>query len=345
MRNMRVAMYYHNRDVRVEEMPIPQIGADEILIKVEASGICGSDVLEWYRVKKAPLVLGHEVAGIVEKVGEKVKKFKVGDRIVASHHVPCLTCHYCLNGRETVCETLRTTNFYPGGFAEYVRLPAINVDRGVYLLPDEVSYEEGSFAEPLACVIRAQRTIGMPVGTTVLVLGAGIAGILHIALAKALGVGRIIATDISEYRRKSALKFGADLALKPTEEISKRIRQLNQGRLADRVIVCTGAMSAVKQAFECVERGGTILLFASPGPNEVLPLNIENTFWRTEITVTSSYAGGPRDHLTAIELIRAKRMPVKEMITHVFPLSEVQKGFSLVAQADESIKVIIKPQM
>lgn len=340
---MRVAMYYNNRDVRVEEMPIPDIGTDEILMKVEASGICGSDVLEWYRVKKAPLVLGHEVAGTVEKVGEKVKKFKVGDRIVASHHVPCLTCHYCLNGRETVCETLRTTNFYPGGFAEYVRLPAINVDRGVYLLPDDVSYEEGSFAEPLACVIRAQRTIRMPPASTVLVLGAGIAGILHIALARALGAGRIIATDISEYRRKYALNFGADLALNPTEEISKIIRELNHGRLADRVIVCTGAMSAVKQAFECVERGGTILLFASPGPDEVLPLNIENIFWRTEITVTSSYAGGPRDHLTAIELIRAKRVPVKEMITHVLPLSEVQKGFSLVAQADESIKVIIKP--
>lgn len=340
---MRVAMYYNNRDVRVEEMPIPDIGTDEILMKVAASGICGSDVLEWYRVKKAPLVLGHEVAGTVEKVGKKVKKFKVGDRIVASHHVPCLTCHYCLNGRETVCETLRTTNFYPGGFAEYVRLPAINVDRGVYLLPDDVSYEEGSFAEPLACVIRAQRTIRMPPASTVLVLGAGIAGILHIALARALGAGRIIATDISEYRRKYALNFGADLALNPTEEISKIIRELNHGRLADRVIVCTGAMSAVKQAFECVERGGTILLFASPGPDEVLPLNIENIFWRTEITVTSSYAGGPRDHLTAIELIRAKRVPVKEMITHVLPLSEVQKGFSLVAQADESIKVIIKP--
>lgn len=342
---MRVAMYYNNRDVRVEELPVPEIGADEILMKVEASGICGSDVLEWYRVKKAPLVLGHEVAGTVEKVGERVKKFKAGDRIVASHHVPCLTCHYCMNGRETVCETLRTTNFYPGGFAEYVRLPAINVERGVYLLPHEVSYEEGSFAEPLACVIRAQRMVGMPPGATVLVLGAGIAGILHIALAKALGAGKIIATDLSEYRRRAAVKFGADLALNPKEEISKILREINNGRLADRVIVCTGAMGAVNQAFGCVERGGTILLFASPGPDEVLPLNIENVFWRTEITVTSSYAGGPKDHITAIKLIRAGRVPVKEMITHILPLSEVQKGFSLVAQADASIKVIIKPHM
>mgnify|MGYP005831825491 CR=1 FL=1 len=340
---MRVAMYYNNRDVRVEELPIPAIGADEILMKVEASGICGSDVLEWYRVKKAPLVLGHEVAGTVEKIGEKVKKFKVGDRIVASHHVPCLTCHYCLNGRETVCETLRTTNFHPGGFAEYVRIPAINVERGIYNLPPDVSFEEGSFTEPLACVIRAQRTIGIPTGATVLVLGAGIAGILHIALAKALGAGKIIATDISEYRRKSAVRFGADLSLNPKAEIRNILKELNHGRLADRVIVCTGAINALKQAFECVDRGGIILLFASPGPDEVLPLNIENVFWRTEITVTSSYAGGPKDHITAIELIRAKRVPVREMITHILPLSEVQKGFTLVAQADESIKVIIKP--
>lgn len=340
---MRVAMYYNNRDVRVEELPIPAIGADEILMKVEASGICGSDVLEWYRVKKAPLVLGHEVAGTVEKIGEKVKKFKVGDRIVASHHVPCLTCHYCLNGRETVCETLRTTNFHPGGFAEYVRIPAINVERGIYNLPPDVSFEEGSFTEPLACVIRAQRTIGIPAGATVLVLGAGIAGILHIALAKALGAGKIIATDISEYRRKSAVRFGADLSLNPKAEIRNILKELNHGRLADRVIVCTGAINALKQAFECVDRGGIILLFASPGPDEVLPLNIENVFWRTEITVTSSYAGGPKDHITAIELIRAKRVPVREMITHILPLSEVQKGFTLVAQADESIKVIIKP--
>jgi len=152
---MRVAKWYNNQDVRVEEMPTPEIGLGELLVRIIASGICGSDVMEWYRLDRAPLVLGHEIAGEVVGVGEGVEPYKVGDRVAVAHHVPCNTCHYCLSGNSTVCDTLRRTNFDPGGFAEYVRLPAINVDRGVFLLPDEVSYEEATFVEPLACVLRA----------------------------------------------------------------------------------------------------------------------------------------------------------------------------------------------
>ena len=169
----RVAVYYKNDDIRLEERPFPKIGPGEILMRIEASGICGSDVMEWYRIKKAPLVLGHEVAGVVEEVGEGVKKFKKGDRITAAHHVPCNTCKYCLNGQYSVCDTLRSTNFDPGGFAQYVRLPAINVDRGTFLLGDGVSFEEGTFAEPLACVLRGQRIAGLRPGDSVLVLAVG----------------------------------------------------------------------------------------------------------------------------------------------------------------------------
>ncbi|MEW6187388.1 MAG: alcohol dehydrogenase catalytic domain-containing protein, partial [Thermodesulfobacteriota bacterium] len=142
---MRVAMYYNNKDIRLEEMPQPAIGPDEVLVRIEAGGICGSDVLEWYRIHKAPLVLGHEVAGRIWEVGHQVKKYKVGDRVAASHHVPCNTCFYCLSGHPTVCDTLRSTNFDPGGFAEFVRLPSINVDRGIYRLPDSLSYEDATF--------------------------------------------------------------------------------------------------------------------------------------------------------------------------------------------------------
>ena len=142
---MRVAMYYSNRDVRLEEMPIPTIGPGELMVKVLASGICGSDVMEWYRVKKAPRVLGHEIAGEIVEVGEGVDQYRIGDRVYVSHHVPCNTCHYCLNGYHTVCDTLRTTNFDPGGFAEYIRVPTINVDRGTLILPKESSFEEGGF--------------------------------------------------------------------------------------------------------------------------------------------------------------------------------------------------------
>ncbi|UCG81599.1 MAG: alcohol dehydrogenase catalytic domain-containing protein, partial [Desulfobacterales bacterium] len=158
---MRVAMYYNNKDIRIEEMSVPSIGPGEVLVRIEASGICGSDVMEWYRIKRAPLVLGHEIAGEVVEVGEGVDRYKKGDRVVASHHVPCNTCRYCLSGHHTVCDTLRGTSFDPGGFAEYVRLPAINVDRGVYHVPNEVSFEEATFTEPLACVLRGQRILGL----------------------------------------------------------------------------------------------------------------------------------------------------------------------------------------
>ena len=197
---MRVAMYYNNQDVRLEEIPTPQIGPGELLVKVLASGICGSDVMEWYRIKKAPLLLGHEIAGEIVKVGEGVNSYKTGDRVFVSHHIPCNTCHYCLSGYHTACETLHTTNYDPGGFAEYIRVPQLNVDRGVFLLPNEVSYEQGAFVEPLACVVRGQRVATLKPAQTVLILGSGISGLLHILLAHASGAGRVIATDVSEYR-------------------------------------------------------------------------------------------------------------------------------------------------
>ena len=177
---MRVAMYYSNLDVRLEETPVPRIGPGEALIGVEASGICGSDVMEWYRAEKAPLVLGHEVAGVVAQVGEGVERFSEGERVVVTHHVPCNTCIYCLSGRHTVCDTLRSTSFDPGGFAEYLRAPAINVDRGVIEIPDGVSFEDASFAEPLGCVLRGQARANAQAGQSVLVLGSGLTGLLHI---------------------------------------------------------------------------------------------------------------------------------------------------------------------
>ena len=161
---MRVAMYYNNRDVRLEELPVPKIGPGELLIKTRASGICGSDLMEWYRIKKAPLVLGHEITGEVTEVGEGVKDFKVGDRVFSSHHVPCGRCRYCLSGHQSVCDLLRTTHFDPGGFAEYIRVPKINVELGTLQIPDTMTFDEGSFIEPLACVVRAQRFARMDQG-------------------------------------------------------------------------------------------------------------------------------------------------------------------------------------
>ncbi len=341
---MRVAMWYNNQDVRVEEMPTPQIGPGELLVRVVASGICGSDVMEWYRLDRAPLVLGHEIAGEVVVVGEGVEQGKEGDRVAVAHHVPCNTCHYCLSGHPTVCDTLRRTNLDPGGFAEYVRLPAINVDRGVFLLPDDVSFEEATFVEPLACVLRGQRKAHLQPGQSVLVMGSGISGLLHIQLARALGAGRIVATDISDYRLEAAKRFGADVAIDADGYSPDRLREVNQGFLADLLIVCTGSVPAINQALASVERGGTILFFAPTAPGITIPISITNLFWRTDITLTTSYAGSPADYAAALRLIQARRVPVSEMITHRLSLAETGLGFRLVAEARNSLKVIIEPQ-
>ncbi len=340
---MRVAMYYNNRDVRLEQMPVPKIGPGEALVKVLASGICGSDVLEWYRIKKAPKVLGHEITGDIVEVGEGVTRFKPGDRVCVSHHVPCNTCWYCLHGNHTVCETLHTTNFDPGGFAEFVRLPVINVDRGTFSLPDEVSYEEGAFIEPLACVVRGQRMAHFRPGQTVVVMGSGISGILHIMLARALGAGRIIATDISPFRLEQAARFGAETVIDARDDVPAGVRAANAGRPADHVVVCTGALTAFQLALKSVDRGGTVLCFATTDPGVELPIPL-NDFWRNGITIMPSYANSPYDAEVAIQLLRSGRLPVRDMVTHRFGLAETGVGFGLVAGAADSLKVIIEPQ-
>jgi L-iditol 2-dehydrogenase len=308
-------MYYNNQDVRLEELPTPLIGTGELLVKVQASGICGSDVMEWYRIKKAPLVLGHEITGEIVEIGKGVEHYNIGDRVFVSHHVPCNTCRYCLHGLHTVCETLHTTNYDPGGFTEYLRVPPINVDRGVFLLPDEVSFEDGTFIEPLACVIRGQRLARLSPAQTVLVLGSGISGLLHITMARVSGAGRIIATDMSDYRLDAAKRFGADYVIHAEEDVPSRLLQTHDKRLADLVIVCTGALPAFRQALQSVDRGGTVLFFAPTEPGVDLPIPV-NEFWRNGITLMPSYGAGPLDISTAIELIRARRVPVHDMITH-----------------------------
>ena len=343
-KHMRVAVYYNNSDIRLEKAPVPVIGPGELLMKIYASGICGSDVLEWYRLHKAPLVLGHEVAGQVVKVGDMVDKFREGDRIVAAHHVPCNTCSYCLTGHHTACETLRKTNFDPGGFAEFVRLPAVNVDRGTFHIPDGLSYEEATFHEPLGCVLRAFRRAQLQPGQCVLVLGSGIAGILIVHLAKILGAGKILVVDKAPYRLDMARKLGADVAMTPSPETSSVIKEMNSGRLADLVFVSTGAQQAHHQSLECVERGGTVLFFALSDPDFKLPVSINNFFFRNDITLTTSYGASPLDSWQALELMRAARVDVKGMISHRLPLAETGKGFQLVLDAQDSMKIIIDPQ-
>jgi L-iditol 2-dehydrogenase len=341
---VRVAMYYNNHDVRLEELPTPRIGPGELLIKVVASGICGSDVMEWYRVKKAPRVLGHEVAGDVAEVGAGLEGFQVGQRVTVTHHVPCNTCHYCLRGQHTLCDTLRTTSFDPGGFAEYLRVPRINVAHGgVFALPDEVSYTVGTFVEPVGCALRGMRVARFQPGQSVLVLGSGLAGVLSIMLARALGAGRIIATDVNAHRLQAACRFGADVVLDAREgNVPERVRQANADRGTDQVFVCTAASVAFEQALEAVDRGGTVLLYAINEPGSELPFKIYD-FWLKGVTLVSTYGASPLDLGLALELLRAGRLLVEETITHRLPLAKTGHGFRLVAAAQDSLKVIVEP--
>ena len=337
---MKVGMYYSNSDVRAEEMKRPIISDDEILMKVVSSGICGSDVMEWYRIKKAPLVLGHEVSGVVEEAGDSVDGFSRGDRIVVTHHVSCGDCRYCNDGNETMCETLRKTKFYPGGFSQYLRIPAINVSRGTLKLPDNVSFDEATFVEPLGCVVRSQRIAGIRKNHTVLVIGSGISGLLHIKLAKSRGA-KVFATDISEKRMLAAEAAGADFVFSVNDDISSKLTEKN-GRLADRVIVCTGAFPAFTQALSCAERGGKVLFFASTKPDAEVPVKVEH-LWKNGICIVTSYAASKKDLQEAMEIIGKGEVEVASMITDRLPISQIQRGFDLMTGDNDSVKIIIRP--
>jgi L-iditol 2-dehydrogenase len=341
----RVAVYHDNSDIRIEERPIPAISPAETLVRIHASGICGSDVLEWYRVPKAPIVLGHEVAGEVVAVGESVTSVTIGDRVVVSHHVPCNTCRYCLAGNHTACHTLHTTNFDPGGFAQYVRVPALQTDRGMLRMPDTMTYEQGTFVEPLGCVVRAQVRAGVRPGSTVLVAGSGISGLLHIRLALALGAGRVFATDVSAFRLEWALRGGATAAwdaVAAGDRLPDLLREANDGALADLVILGTGAPSAIDQALSCLENGSTFVVFAVPAPGVDHPMPL-NDLWRREVTMRTAYGAAPSDLAMAMELIASGRVRVDDLVTHRLPLERAAEGFALVASAGESVKVVVEP--
>ena len=346
---MKIARYYNNNDVREDEMAKPTIGQGEILVKVKRSGICGSDILEYYRFAKMQklgvksLILGHEIAGDIVEKDETVKHLKVGDRVFVSHHVPCFECHYCKQGHETACNLLHNTNFDPGGFAEFVRIPKINIEKkGVYVLDPSVSYEEAVFIEPLGCVCRAQRLANMKKGLTVLILGCGTSGLLHIQLAKLRGAKKVIATDINEYRMQKAKEFGADVVFNANSDIVAKIKEINKFRLADLVIVSTGATSAAKQALECAASGSTIVYFAVPEPGINLEVPINN-YWRKEIKIMTSYGAAPQDLDEAYNWILSKRINVVGLITHRFPLNEAKEAFKVVCEAGNSFKVILEP--
>jgi L-iditol 2-dehydrogenase len=340
---MKVARYYSRHDVRVEEVPVPQIRAGELLVQVEACGLCGSDLMEWYAKEKAPAVLGHEPAGVVAKVGEGVQEFEVGDRVFVHHHVPCFTCHHCLRGYYTLCETFKATHLDPGGFAEYVRVPALNVERDVLKLPADMSFAEATLIEPVATCIRGIERTGIQTGDTVVVIGAGVAGMIHMQLARVFGAGMVVVTDFSPFRLEMARQLGADHAINAREDVLTVLKELNEGRRAHVVIVTAGSIQAMEQGMALAGGGATVLLFAPSPPGASLPVSPHRLLF-SEITIVTSYSCSPVETRQALKLIQAGRITAKELITHRFDLTGVGEAIRLAAEARESLKIIIEPQ-
>ena len=338
---MRAVEYHSNDDVRLVDVPVPEIGAGELLVQMRACGLCASDVMEWYMRPRSPLYPGHEPVGIVAAVGEGVQQFTVGQRVFFHHHVPCMVCHLCRRGSFSQCPTFRATRLYPGGLAEYVRVPALNVQLDVLPLPDDLSFEAATLIEPLACCIRGISRAGIAAGDSVLVLGAGSNGLMLAQLAQQRGAVRVMIADPIAYRRQRALETGVDSAFDPhAAPLLEQIQAVNEGRKPDIVIVTPSNISAMKQGIGVVGPGGTVLLFAPPPPGEVLPVTPNSLFFQ-EITLRTSYSAGPHETRLALELLESGRIRSETVITHRFVLEDAAQAFRLVAKPGDALKAVI----
>lgn len=335
---MKVAYWYNNKDIRIEEIPTPKPKHNEMLVKVISCGICGSDIVEWYRLPRAPLIQGHEIGAQVVSAGKSIKKYKSGDRVFIAPKVPCMKCYYCENGHYPQCSEVKER--LPGGFAEYILVPEMLIENGTYPLPDNITYDQSTFIEPLACVVRAQRLAGVKKGQTVLVIGCGMSGLLHVKLAAAKGC-KIIAADINKTKLDLALQMGADIAVNAADDIATSLIE-KTGKKADIIFLCASADSAVEQVWKCVDKGGVIVLFAVPAPDKKVVVPV-NDFWMKEITILTSYYCGPPDIIESMKLIEWHTISVDDLITHRLSLPDIVKGFQLVTDGRESIKIIIKP--
>jgi L-iditol 2-dehydrogenase len=333
--------YHSNNDIRVVELPVPEIGPGELLVQLRACGLCASDVMEWYMKPRAPLYPGHEPVGVVAAVGEGVQQFTVGQRVFLHHHVPCMVCHYCQRGSFSQCPTFRATRLYPGGLAEYIRVPASNVQLDVLPLPDELLFEAATLIEPLACCVRGINRSAIQVGDCVLVLGAGSNGLMLAQLAQQRGATRVIIVDPIAYRRQRALNLGIDFALDPqVGDVLEQVYAINEQRKPDIVLVTPSSISAMQQGLSLVGPGGTVLFFAPPPPAEVLPITPNALFFQ-EITLRTSYSAGPYETRLALELLRSGRIRPEMVITHHFALRDAAQAFQLVARPGNALKAVI----
>lgn len=337
---MKTARLYSFHDIRIEDIPVPKVGARDALIKAKACGICSGDVMPWYIEKKAPLVIGHEPAGEIVEIGNEVTSFHRGDRVFVHHHAPCLSCRHCRRGNYVQCYTWRKTTLIPGGISEYILVQETNLKNDTIALPEDVSYADATLIEPLACVIKALRRVNIKGGETVLVIGLGAMGLMHVILSRYYGAARIIGADMVPYRIMKARDLGAEVIDVSKENLVQSVKDRTRGEMADVVVVGPNSVSAMKQGIEAVGAGGTVLFFTPARPGEQLTIDPNDLYFR-DINIITSYSCGPDDTRAALNVIRDGIVPAKLLVTHRFPIELTAEAFRLTSEAKNSLKCII----
>jgi L-iditol 2-dehydrogenase len=320
------------------DLPRPKAGAGELLLRLRGCGLCGSDIAKLAdAAARAPAVLGHEVVGDVVEVGDGARGFTAGDRVVAAHHVPCGECHYCRRASESMCRAFKESNLDPGGFAEFVRVPAANVRAATFRVPDHLSDEEASFVEPLACCLRAVERARVQPGDTAIVVGLGSIGCLFVQLFARAGAA-VIGVDQDTARVELARRFGGAAAI-PAEAMALA-RQASGGRGADHVMITGGAAGVLPWAVDAVRDGGTLHYFAGGG-GEALPVALEKLYHR-ELTITTTYSSSPATLARAFWLIAAGKVDVEGLVSHRMPLERLAEGVDLMRRR-QALKVYVTP--
>lgn len=341
---MKVARLYSFNNIRIEEIPIPECGPKDALIEAKACGICSGDTMPWYIEKKAPLVLGHEPVGKIVNLGKDLPtnlEFKIGDRIFIHHHAPCMNCRYCKRGDYVQCPTWKKTRIIPGGISEYILVPEVNLHKDILLLPKDISYEDGTLIEPTACVIKSLKRSNIRKGDTVLVIGLGVMGLIHVILSKYFGAEMVIGADLVDFRLSKALEFGADYVINVLKDnLQNKIKELTDGYMANVVIVNPNSINALKEGLNCLSSGGTLLLFTPVKPDELLTID-PNTLYFKDINIVTSYSCGPDDTKEALGYIMNGIISSKKIVTHRFRIEETEKAYRITAEAKDSLKCLI----
>ena len=331
-----------------EELPIPEIGEDEILLKMQKAAIPGTDrpLLERKKTKdvRYPSVIGHEICGIIDKVGAQVKGFEVGEHVSIANIIPCGHCASCLAGRENACMNRLAVGYqYDGGFEEYVRIPANLIEAGnVIKLPDSVSFTAGALIEPLACCIRGLRNAGTGFNDTVLIVGAGPIGLMHLQLAHIAGASKVIVSEPNEYRRNIAKELGAEVVVDSMkEDLAEVVRKETNGMGVDVIIMAIGVPALVNPTLKMCKKGGTVCLFAGFAGTGECTVEV-NTIHYNEINVCGSTGYRRMDYLAAAEMVKTGRINLDRIATHTFKLDEFQKAYE-VCKSGAGLKIIIEP--